>query len=687
MAFARRRVTDATPLDPSAAFSFSSAAPPPRGPLAPRNRDPDAAARVPLGSRKGATTPTRPSVAPREPIAPPRARTRADQMPASAGYPPAGAAADGAAALWPDPETSDEGVLGFRRAAAPKTRSRRSGPRACLVCARRGRGVGGVDGRAAAVAAASRCPSAHVLPGRRGGVRRGRGRRRRRLGGDRRQALLRAHAFPVTALAHHAGARLLASASACADAPGVSAEVRAWRADTGARVAFTPPEQQSGITIRAADGSTVDFLRHERCGGQVVALAFSPDGTKLLSLGADPEGGVVAWDVETGAVVATAALAAPAAAAGWFRDSASFFVAGADGVFRFALADEEVKRRRAREERRRAKREEAGGHDGGDDEASGSDDSEASGSESEEEDSDAAAAEFGCERAAVAFDAEGEAPVCTAAATDEVGDLLVADARGRLWRSRVAEAGPGDGGKAEEGGDGDAASPAAEETPLSFSSLAASPLKLGAAALPDGEACTVRRPRPGRGCSWVRPGARGRGARRGGRVGGARGARARRRGDERERVFRARGGGGDPGNRSNPLEPGGRRVHERGDGVARRARDGRRARARSGAPLRVSALDLCGGGGRAAGAPRRGAASPRHRLGGRLDARLRRRVRRQGARGARRRNVPRRRGRGRARGRDERRQEHQRDPRRGADGVVRARRDARGDGCGGGAWR
>lgn len=606
-AFARRRVTDATPLDPSAGSSFSSAAPPPRGPLAPRNRDPEAAARVPLGSRKGATTPTRPSVAPREPIAPPRARTRADQMPASAGYPPAGAAADGAAALWPDPKkTSDEGVLGFRRAAAPKNSIATIRPSRVLgLCSGADAASEESTERAAAVAAASRCPSAHVLPAL-GAAAYAAGADVvvERLGGDRRQALLRAHAFPVTALAHHAGARLLASASACADAPGVSAEVRAWRADTGARVAFTPPEQQSGINIRAADGSTVDFLRHERCGGQVVALAFSPDGTKLLSLGADPDGGVVAWDVETGAVVATAALAAPAAAAGWFRDSASFFVAGADGVFRFALADEEEKRRRAREERRRAKREEAGGHDGGDDEASGSDDSEASGSESEEEDSDAAAAEFGCERAAVAFDAEGEAPVCTATATDEAGDLLVADARGRLWRSRVAEAGPGDGGKAEEGGDGDAASPAAEEKPLSFSSLAASPLKLCAAALPDGEACTVLATAPGSRLF----------------VGSSRRARAWRetRGDGWEELgeleldgaatsasafFELAAAAATPETartRSNPAgvvctSAGTAWLVELATGVARALVQAH--------PLRVTALDLCGGGGYAAGAP------------------------------------------------------------------------------------
>ena len=144
-AFARRRVTDATPLDPSAAFSFSSAAPPPRGPLAPRNRAPD----VPPASRSDRERERRPRPDPRWRLAnrSPRpglepARTRCPR----ARVPSAGAAADGAAGALARPEKNLR-----RRCTRFPTRRRsetldRDDPalaRAGFVLGR-GRGVGGV---------------------------------------------------------------------------------------------------------------------------------------------------------------------------------------------------------------------------------------------------------------------------------------------------------------------------------------------------------------------------------------------------------------------------------------------------------------------------------------------------------------------------------------------------------------
>jgi hypothetical protein len=82
----------------------------------------------------------------------------------------------------------------------------------------------------------------------------------------------------ITALARHADSRRLASASPCVWHGDHDATIRVWDSGTGALL-FT--------------------ATHDACGGAVSALAFSPDGKRLLSLGGDPDGAVRVFSVPT----------------------------------------------------------------------------------------------------------------------------------------------------------------------------------------------------------------------------------------------------------------------------------------------------------------------------------------------------------------------------------------------------
>ena len=214
-----------------------------------------------------------------------------------------------------------------------------------------------------------------------------------RVGGERQQALLRRHPFPITALAHHPETRRIASASASdvgrfdADGPG-ECVVCVWDASTGA---------------------CLRELVHSRAGGCVVSLQFSPEGALLLSAGADPDGALRVWDVATGARVLAAAADAPVAAAGWCTHSprAEFFTAGADGAWLHSLQDETGT---------------TGSHTVAkiafDDDDDYHDDDRASG-----------------ETRVPKRGFTGASPVCTAASTASDGSLFVGDSRGRVWRS------------------------------------------------------------------------------------------------------------------------------------------------------------------------------------------------------------------------------------------------------------
>ena len=179
---------------------------------------------------------------------------------------------------------------------------------------------------AAAVAASSASPPAMFIP-ELGALAYGAGAELavERLGGDRTQALLRAHAHPITALAHHPSTRRIASASASADAPRETASVFLWDARTGSE------DEGVAATISA--------------GGGVVSLAFSPKGDKILSVGADPAGAVAVWDAVTGASLGRASAAAPAAGGAWCRGEApEFVVFGAEGAALFRVLDQTPRR-------------------------------------------------------------------------------------------------------------------------------------------------------------------------------------------------------------------------------------------------------------------------------------------------------------------------------------------------------
>ena len=216
-----------------------------------------------------------------------------------------------------------------------------------------------------------------------------------RVGGDRQQALLRRHRAPVTALAHHAETKRIASASAANrpgdQKPGGACVVYVWDASTGA---------------------CLRELHHADCGGSVSSLAFSPEGALLLSVGADPEGAVRVWDVASGVAVATAATRAPVAAAAWCVHAAApeFATAGADGAHLWRVTGSSV----------------AETHAG-------------------------SAISAGVASAKMSFDTlgiaagEGSAetlpPVCTAVAVGADGALFVGDSRGRVWRSALGTSG------------------------------------------------------------------------------------------------------------------------------------------------------------------------------------------------------------------------------------------------------
>ena len=273
---------------------------------------------------------------------------------------------------------------------------------------------------AAAVAASSASPPAMFIP-ELGALAYGAGAELavERLGGDRTQALLRAHAHPITALAHHPSTRRIASASASADAPGETASVFLWDARTGAK--------------------TME-LRHEKCGGGVVSLAFSPKGDKILSVGADPAGAVVVWDVVTGASLGRASAAAPAAGGAWCRHGSApeFVVFGAEGAALFRVLDQTPRRGENGENR----------EDDANDDDDGDDDDVGDGDDPDDDldaGSTAAPKSNGLASAKFSFDASwrddadvgdgGEIPVCTAGCVSSDGALFLGDSRGRLWRA------------------------------------------------------------------------------------------------------------------------------------------------------------------------------------------------------------------------------------------------------------
>ena len=138
----------------------------------------------------------------------------------------------------------------------------------------------------------------------------------------------------ITALARHADSRRLASASPCRG-PKKSADdatIRVWDSGTGALL-FT--------------------ATHDACGGAVSALAFSPNGERLLSLGGDPDGAVRAFSVPTfrsdetekkpvKTLVPVLALSTsePVASGAWLSPDA-FFVVGAGGATAYAFVPSE----------------------------------------------------------------------------------------------------------------------------------------------------------------------------------------------------------------------------------------------------------------------------------------------------------------------------------------------------------
>jgi len=219
-----------------------------------------------------------------------------------------------------------------------------------------------------------------------------------RAGGERQQALLRRHPFPITALAHHPETRRIASASA---------------SDVGQFTNSEGPGECVVCVWDASTGACLVELVHERAGGCVVSLEFSPEGAMLLSAGADPDGALRVWDVSTGARVLAASANAPVAAAGWCTHSprAEFFTAGADGAWLHSLRDETGT---------------TGSHtvakiafdDLNDDLNDGG------GGETTE----------GARRA-LKNPRGKNPPVCTAACVAADGSLFVGDSRGRVWRS------------------------------------------------------------------------------------------------------------------------------------------------------------------------------------------------------------------------------------------------------------
>ena len=328
---------------------------------------------------------------------------------------------------------------------------------------------------AAAVAASSASPPAMFIP-ELGALAYGAGAELavERLGGDRTQALLRAHAHPITALAHHPSTRRIASASASADAPGETASVFLWDARTGAKT---------------------KELRHDKCGGGVVSLAFSPKGDKILSVGADPAGAVAVWDAVTGASLGRASAAAPAAGGAWCRGEApEFVVFGAEGAALFRVLDQTPRRGENGENREED-------DDVGDDVGDGDGDGDDAGDDDSDAGSTAAPKSNGLASAKFSFvpssrdDADvgdgGEIPVCTAGCVSSDGALFLGDARGRLWRASFR-----DRLRARVGTPSDAGTDPVATDPVS-DSVATDPvssppsLRLCVAALPSGEAATA----------------------------------------------------------------------------------------------------------------------------------------------------------------------------------------------------
>jgi WD40 repeat protein len=142
----------------------------------------------------------------------------------------------------------------------------------------------------------------------------------------------------ITALARHADSRRLASASPCVWHGDHDATIKVWDSGTGALL-FT--------------------ATHDACGGAVSALAFSPDGDYLLSLGGDPDGAVRVFSVPTfvrrdenevkqpekkpsrKTLVPAFKLATsqPVAAGAWLSPDA-FFVVGAEGAAAYFFGGE-----------------------------------------------------------------------------------------------------------------------------------------------------------------------------------------------------------------------------------------------------------------------------------------------------------------------------------------------------------
>ncbi|KAG2423007.1 hypothetical protein HXX76_015605 [Chlamydomonas incerta] len=168
----------------------------------------------------------------------------------------------------------------------------------------------------------------------------------------RQQRYLRGHNRPLACLAASPDGGLVAAGPAAAEpaftepAAGARAAAAAQQGVAVGPGGASPTAPFADVVVwEAGSGREVWRLRYHPLGVQ--ALAFSPDGRWLVSLGRDPERSVVVWDVAAGLLVAAGRTEQPALTAAWLwgGHNPAFATAGADGLLLWTLQDNFLEQR------------------------------------------------------------------------------------------------------------------------------------------------------------------------------------------------------------------------------------------------------------------------------------------------------------------------------------------------------
>ncbi|KAG2447660.1 hypothetical protein HYH02_007576 [Chlamydomonas schloesseri] len=165
----------------------------------------------------------------------------------------------------------------------------------------------------------------------------------------RQQRYLRGHNRPLACLASSSDGGLVAAGPAAAEPAFTEPAAGRLAQQQGVAVGpagASPTAPFADVVVwEAASGREVWRLRYHPLGVQ--ALAFSPDGRWLVSLGRNPERSVVVWDVAAGLLVAAGRTEQSPLTAAWLwgGHNPAFATAGADGLLLWTLQDNFLEQR------------------------------------------------------------------------------------------------------------------------------------------------------------------------------------------------------------------------------------------------------------------------------------------------------------------------------------------------------